>query len=260
MDQQSLLKEKGGIALKGISIEVEALTVSFREAIGQLYHETLPLPPPSTLIGVAGAATGKNFEETLDFFKQHHIGVGCRGKHQGRGSDLWNYTKLKSGGKAEKDIVIREFLYRFQGELYYICEDEKTAKELYYAFLSPYFGLTLGNSDDLIKIKKVIWHDKVGKGESYSLSNTWVYGDRLSEIELNWEKIKETPIVQTITPPLVKTLPTDYIFDNKGARQGQAYHAFTFLGDKQKLAQAIPTYLFQNTAVSCFIFHEQKDE
>lgn len=246
--------------MKGISIKVEALTVSFREAVGQLYHETLPLPPPSTLLGVAGAAIGKNFEETLGFFKQHNIGVGCIGNHQGKGSDLWNYTKLKSGGKAEKDIVIREFLYGFQGELYYICKNEKIAKDLYNAFLSPFYGLTLGNSDDLIKIKKVTWYDKVEKDESSSLSNTWICGDILSEIELNWNKIKETPIIQTITPPSVKTLPTDYVFDNKGTRQGQAYNAFTFLGDKQKLAHAIPVYLFQSTAVSCFIFRGQKDD
>lgn len=250
----------GGKALKGISIEVGGLTVSFREAVGQLYHETLPLPPPSTLLGVAGAAIGKNFEETLEFFKQHNIGVGCVGNHQGSGGDLWNYTKLKSGSKTEKDIVIREFLYGFQGELFYICKDEKIAKALYNAFLSPSYGLTLGNSDDLIKIKRVTWYDKVEKGESGSLSNTWICGDVLSEIELNWNEIKETPIVQTITPPSVKTLPTDYVFDNKGARQGQVYYDFTFLGDKQKLAHPIPVYLFQRTAVSCFIFSEQKDD
>jgi len=253
------IKNEGGKALKGIKIEVEALTVSFREAAGQLYHETLPLPPPSTILGVAGAALGKSFEETLNFFKKNHIGVGCRGSHQGRGKDLWNYTKLKCSGKVEKDIVIREFLYGFKGELYYICKDEEIAKLLYNAFLSPSYGLTLGNNDDLIKIKKVTWYDRVDKDVSTSLSNTWVCGDILSEIELNWDEIKDTPIVQTITPPLVKTLPTDYVFDNKGARQGRVYQDFTFLGDKQKLTYSMPTYLFENTAVSCFIFSEQKD-
>ena len=152
MDSRSLLKNKGGRP-EGNKHKSRS---SYRFIPGSrtTYHETLPLPPPSTLLGVAGAAIGKSFEETLSFFKQHHIGVGCIGNHQGRGSDLWNYTKLKSGGKAEKDIVIREFLYGFQGELYYICEDEKIGKELYNAFLSPFYGLTLGNSDDLIKIKK----------------------------------------------------------------------------------------------------------
>lgn len=248
------------MALKGISVKVEALTVSFREVVGQLYHKTLPLPPPSTILGVSGAALGKTFKETLNFFKRHNIGVGCTGNHQGRGRDLWNYTKLKSGGKTEKDIVVREFLYGFQGELFYICEDKKVAKELYHAFLSPFYCLTLGNSDDLIKIKKVTWYDKVEKDESCSLSNTWICGDMLSEIKLNWSKIKGTPIVQTITPPLVKTLPTDYVFDNKGVRHGQVHNAFTFIGNKLKLAYPIPAYLFQNTAVSCFIFHGQKDD
>jgi len=240
--------------LKGISIEVEALTVSFRESVGQLYHETLPLPPPSTLLGLAGAALGKSFEDTLEFFKQNQIGVGCRGKHQGCANDLWNYTKLKSGGGTEKDIVVREFLYGFQGELYYICEDEKVADTLYHAFLSPYFGLTLGNSDDLIRINKVMWHDQVYKDKSCLLSDTWVNGDQLAAIELNWETIKKVPIAQTITPPSVKILPTDYIFDDKGARQVKNHHVFTFLGDKQRLTQSIPVYLFQKTAVSCFVF------
>lgn len=246
--------------MKGISIEVEAITASFREAAGQLYHETLPLPPPSTLAGLAGAAMGKSFEEILCFFKQHNIGVGCTGEHQGRGSDLWNYTKLKSGGKADKDIVIREFLYGFRGKLYYMCEDEEIAKELYNSFMAPYYGLTLGASDDIIKVKEVIWHDNLQTGESHSLSNTWVSGDLLSNIELNWDKIKETPIAQTIVPPLVKLLPTDYSFDARGVRQGCSYQTFTFLGDKQQSTQAVPVYFFQDIAISCYIFCDKRNE
>ena len=240
--------------LKGISIKVEALTVSFREPVGQLYHETLPLPPPSTLLGLAGAALGKSFEDTLNFFKHNHIGVGCRGQHQGQGNDLWNYTKLKSGGKADKDIIMRKFLYGFQGDLYYLCKDEQVAKDLYQAFLSPYYGLTLGNSDELIKIKEIIWHEEIKEEKSTSLSNTWVYGDQLAEIELNWEEIKKLPVVQTIIPPSVKTLATDYSFDSKGARQGERYRNFTFLGNQQKLTQEIPVYIFQDIPISCFIF------
>lgn len=262
MEKNYKLSSKGReMNLKGISIEVEAISASFREAAGQLYHETLPLPPPSTLAGFAGAAMGKSFEETLNFFKQYHIGVGCQGNYQGKGRDLWNYEKIKSGGKAEKDIVIREFLYGFSGNLYYICEDEEIAKELYNAFTTPYYGLTLGTSDEIVKLNKITWYDDLKLGESSEIENTWICGDQLSNIELDWGKITNTPIAKTIKPAIVKLLPTDYKFEADGARQACSYQTFTFLGDNQKPANPVSVYFFDDTvAFSCYIFNEKGNE
>ena len=247
--------------LKGISIEVEAISASFREAAGQLYHETLPLPPPSTLAGFAGAAMGKSFEETLSFFKRYHIGVGCQGNYQGKGRDLWNYEKIKSGGKSGTDIVIREFLYEFRGKLFYMCEDKEIAKELYNAFTAPYYGLTLGTSDDIAKLSKVTWHDDLKIGKSSEIDNTWIYGDQLSNLELDWEKISKTPIAKTIKPAIVKLLPVDYTFETDGARQACSYQTFTFLGDNQKPTNPVSVYFFDDTVFSlCYIFNEKGNE
>ncbi len=242
--------------LKGISVEVLALTASFRDPVGQLYHETLPLPPPTTLVGLAGAALGENIENTLLYFKQNQIAVGCIGSHKGQGSDLWNYSKVKAGGKKDKDIVVRNFLFGFRGVIYYACKAEEIMRELHAAFHEPYYSLTLSTSDELIKINKIDWHDEIRQLDHKDLINTWICDDQSENIELNWDKVKATPITQTVSPHLIKKLPTDYSFDNKGARRGEGYQNFTFLGPLQQLIQSVPVYLFRDIPVSCFKFNK----
>ncbi len=81
--------------MKGIIILFHAMTASFRDPNTHLYQETMPMPPPTTIVGICGAALGLEFKDAMEYFKTNEIAVGCRAKSQGFGKDLWNYSKIK---------------------------------------------------------------------------------------------------------------------------------------------------------------------
>lgn len=241
--------------MKGIIVSFYAMTASFRDPNTHLYHETILSPPPSTLVGFAGAALGKEYKDVFEYFKDNKISVGCITNFEGMGKDLWNYNKIKSSGVIT-DIVMREFLYKIEGDIFYACEDEKIVEELFYAFNNPYFALSLGSSDEIIKIIKIEKCIDIRKTQSNKITNTWIPGNLINEFELDWEKVKSLPIKSTIKPPIIKNLPIDFSFSKNGEREAIRLSKFTFLGDVHQLKQSISTYRFYDKETPLFTFGE----
>ncbi|MED0680466.1 CRISPR-associated protein Cas5 [Aneurinibacillus thermoaerophilus] len=241
----------------GIRVELVAETACFRDPGGQLYHVTLPLPPVSTIVGLAGAALGLSFEQTWTWFRQAQARVGVKGASIGKGKDLWNYTKwtVDLEKKPRNDILNREFLCfaprsleqrELAGmiQLYYACEDESYAGRLYEAFLSPVYALTLGASDDLAKCISVKWFDHLPVKETTELSNVMIKGDWSHAFTFDWEAIQRMPLRISLNAPKVARLPIDFVFDAKGVRKGARYESFTFLTHLQRLKQSVEAYCF----------------
>src|SRR5665811_806593 len=91
------------------SIKGIATTASFRVPETHTFHQTLPLPPKTTIIGMIGAALGFNLETAHKYVEQNKIFVGIYGKHKGMMKDLWNYRKLtgKEKNYTNEDIKNR---------------------------------------------------------------------------------------------------------------------------------------------------------
>ena len=242
----------GGGLMEGLAISFVTETSSFRDPGGQLYHSCLPLPSYTTLVGLAGAALGMSFQDSLFYFKKHNIHVGVKGVSLGGGKDLWNYSKIASEKNPGKDILKREFLYRLQGCLYYACSKEQIIKDLAEAFSSPVYALTLGNSDDLVKIIDIRYFDDVKEIESTDLKNTVIAEDISTNYALDWEKIKQSPIRLTLKVPTIKSLPVDFEFDKKGSRTGKRYEVFSFVGDLEKLKKPALVYCFGEDNIPMF--------
>jgi len=246
-------KLEGGEAMYGFSVELSAETASFRDPGGQLYHATLPLPPVSTIVGIAGAALGVPFQRVWEFFRIHDIYVGVKDispKRPGRGLDLWKYKKIVTN-KVLSDILKREFLFQPVYHLYYGCHEEDPLKELRQAFMSPAWALSLGTSDDIAWLKEVspIRNITEVAGGATNLSHTLLPGDHSDNYLFNWDIIRKTPIRQTLELPLVKRLPVDFTFGVNGERKGCAYRPFTFLSEIQRLKTPFPAYAFGHEAV-----------
>lgn len=238
--------------MKGLRIDLYAPFVSFRDPGAQLYHETLPLPPPTTLLGMAGAALGKTFEEVLAWAKSKELHVGCIGFSNGRGKDLWNYIKIKADKNADEPtraVLLRTFLSDLRLSAFYASKNEEAIKELYDAFNCPYYAITLGTSDDLARIIAVTCFENVTIKKECDICNTWVCGDYSRMFKFNWGKIESIPIPQTLRPPIVKRLPIDFDIDAEGVRKASRFLTLTFLEDKQQLLNEITTYSFYDTSV-----------
>jgi len=242
--------------MKGLLVELFAGTASFRDPGGQLYHDTLPLPPPSTIAGMAGAAMGMAFEESLEWLKAGEVYVGCRGESGGGGKDLWNYVKIKSS-KSESEglthaVVLRTFLADLKIEVYFASENPEIIQRLKNAFENPVYAITLGTSDELAKIKKVKIFDDIGKAVVKDIKNVWVIGDYTRNFKFDWELVKRQPLKLSLQAPVMKNLPVDFEVDAKGVRKGIKYVSVTFLSDMQLLDKDTEVYTFGAAKIPMF--------
>ena len=239
--------------MKGFSVVLSAETASFRDPGGQLYHGTLPLPPVSTIIGIAGAALGKSFQQSWKLFQGNDIKVGVkditrswRRMSPGKGLDLWKYRKIVTN-EVRSDVLKREFLFRPVYRLYYSCENIETLKGLNQAFLSPAWALTLGTSDDIARIEEVSPIETIEQieGGVKELNYCLMPGDISDNYSFDWEKIiRNSPIRSSLELPLVKQLPIEFVFNSDGERKGCRYKPFTFLSGNQQLKSPCPAYSF----------------
>jgi len=220
--------------MHGLIVTLFAKTASFRDPGTQLYHETLPLPTPTSIVGIAGAALGISFEKALCFMKSNNIMVGCNGRSEGKGKDLWNYFKIKSGDNTHA-IVIRNFLYNLKVDLFFASKEKYAIEKLYNAFKNPVYAITLGNSDEIARIDSIEIVEILGTKSGKILSNIWLPGDYSRKMKFDWERVRNTKLNISIKPPIVKKLPIDFEYDSNGARKGSKYMDITFIADNHVL-------------------------
>ena len=248
----------------GFFVSLHGMTASFREPGSHLYQATLPLPPISALVGMAGAATGRTFEEAWQYFKGARLFVGALGCAEGRGIDLWNYDKMalprgnEESARAKlyglskvvrKDILNREFLASPRFTVFYAFDGQQEASRLRTAFIDPAYALSLGNSDDIAMVKEVSELCDLGEGEvSAVFRDTLLAGDYAEGVQFDWEALKRSCVAKTLNAPLVRPLIVDFEFEG-AERHGSRYRLFTFLTGHQRLQRAQRAFRFQNAAL-----------
>lgn len=238
--------------MQGVRIDLSSQTASFREPRSQLYHQCLPLPPFSTLVGLAGAAIGISFAEVLGLFKDERIHIGVKGISYGKGRDLWNYAKISSGTAVKKDIITREFLCNVQLQVFYACDDVECIYRLQEAFKDPVYALTLGNSDELALCKNIVIYQDINPDWATEMSNCWLHGNISNNYSFDWNKIQKPDLNLKLVAPQVVSLPVD--FDFKGMlRKGVRYEMFSFIPEYIRLKEKTAVYMFGKQAVPMFM-------
>ena len=137
--------------MKYVVVEVACQSCSFRNPDFQNFHKTYDLPPPTTLMGMAGAALGLSPKAAQAYFTEG-CEFGVAGSCRGKSNDLWKYRKLK-GKEFITDILTREVMFEGRYVLVYGSDDPSKIERLREAFEQPVYALTLGNSDGLVKVQ-----------------------------------------------------------------------------------------------------------
>lgn len=215
-----------GEILKAIRLHVRGLLNSFRDPNTHKIHRTFPLPPRTTLIGLAGAALGLSEDiiwqecsnlqvSVVDISKESDIGG------VGKAEDLIRYKKYKDS-KIEKSIFVRELLYKPEYLIYYASNDENIIDNLYKSLLNPAYVLSLGRDDEIISIKSVEKIDirAVDSGEFEETILPFNPRDEGFEIDINNQKYFE--------PYSLATLPSTFIVKNN-VRKPSDFKRYTFL-------------------------------
>ncbi|MCR4443406.1 MAG: CRISPR-associated protein Cas5 [Peptococcaceae bacterium] len=208
--------------------EVDAFAeiAGFRIPETHTFQQTLPLPPPTTLVGLLGAAIGQSFEDAMLFCQQNNIRFGVQGRSQSRFKDLWKYQKIKTDGIISA-VLLREMLAGLELYLLVAAEDDLLLNDVREAIKNPVYALTAGNSDNLLKIRKI---GPISSGQLVMSSNfeqTVLKGDHSLNFETNID-IKRIPLVKDIYAPMIYLLPTEFEF--KGTeRRIKARAPYTFV-------------------------------
>ena len=144
-----------------MSLKIFSQTASFRNPNFQNFHKSLDLPPPTTVIGLTGAALGLSPLQAQEFFHKNGINIGVYGLYAGKCNDTWKYnrrTKEMWLYKSELDgsIIQKEYLINARFLIAFSSNNSKIISMLYEAFQNPVYALTMGNSDSLAFVKSSV--------------------------------------------------------------------------------------------------------
>lgn len=205
-------------------VRVRATVASFRRPLDHNYQRTLPMPPPTTLKGIAGAALGLSDRELWapeSPLRGLKVSVWMDAE-AGRARDLWTVLKIKNARIEARSPYFRELLFFTRYTLLY-GGDETLLQELAQAFYDPAYPLSLGREDELMLVEEVQLVE-AQPGEP-RLRGTLVPGDVRQMPELR-PILREGAVFE---PPVVDMLPLAFTVDAKGIRHPESPVPVSFL-------------------------------
>jgi CRISPR-associated protein Cas5t len=114
------------------------------------------MPPPTTLLGIAGAALGLSDRELwapASPVRTLKVSVWME-EEPGRARDMWTVLKIKSGKIAERSPYFRELLFFVRYTLFY-GGSEDLLHQVERAFRDPAYPLSLGREDELMLVEAI---------------------------------------------------------------------------------------------------------
>ncbi len=243
--------------MKNFVVEIKSQTASFRNPDFQNFHKSLELPPPTTIIGLAGAALGLPPLQAQEFFEESEFTIGVHGKFNGKCSDTWKYDRRHSKRGLRYDpgldgsVIQKEFLIQNTFMIAFSTGDNKKLEKLYSAFESPVYALTMGNSDSLAFIKSIISDVDVSKSDQ--LKHCITEGDIIDEVmRLTPEKM-EFSIYQSSSEPITYDLPIRFEYESDyGKRAVSAISTFSFVSEMMKLNFEVEGLTYQDIFIPLF--------
>jgi CRISPR-associated protein Cas5t len=234
-----------------LAVEIRTVTATFRNPEFQNFHKTLHLPPPTTLVGLAGAALGKSPNAAQEWFEKDDWELGISGTSEGYAKDLWKYNNKWDKDKGwESSVLFREILFNNHFFAVFGSPAESNVRLLQQAFLQPKYALTLGSSDSLAK---VVSTEIVELAEtSRELANCLTSGNVMSEVMENAIKGEDFSIYST-SEPIAYDFPTRFQYESDyGVRRVMRRKTFSFIGNPMQLNFEVLGIRLKNQFVPLF--------
>lgn len=226
--------------MRGVRITAVSMIVSFRDPRTHKFQRSYPLPPPTTIKGLLGAALGLTPDKANDLPVLVSVSIkettcNFRVNQSGFTTDLWKYDKWKVNQFDTKGVVKRDIFYRKDFEIYIVTKDESilSTERIRDAFYNPSWALSLGRDDEIIKIAQIrmvqLNETKVAKFENTLLPfDVKERGGKPCPEDI--QKFLKGEIV-SLEPPLIVSLPSRFAYNlEKGIREGVDIHAYSFIG------------------------------
>lgn len=213
-------------------INVHTQTATYRVPEFQNFHKSYFLPPPTTLMGLAGAAMKMSPKETQEFFDSSEFDMGVYGTSQGKAKDLWKYRKFKSKSEVISSVLSKEILFFNNYYIVYGAQNSTMINKIRTSFKHPGYALTLGSSDSLAKVRLI---SDFELSESDRIENCLIEGNIIAEV-LEHSDNGLNFSLYTSREPTSHTLPTRFEYESDyGIRRVVKRKEFSFVGKEMKL-------------------------
>lgn len=213
------------------AIEIRNQTATFRNPEFQNFHKSFELPPPTTLIGLVGAALGLSPKAAQHYCETSISQIGVYGRNLGYTKDLWKYRTLEATNPTS--ILKKEILFDNHFVVVYGSDDEAKMLDLERAFLNPIYALSMGSSDSIAKIVRTVQISETQQKKV--VSHCLVDGDIVGEVLKNAGNGLSFSMYSTSEPitydlPILFNYVSDYGIRNVTKRQ-----TLSFIGEPFEL-------------------------
>jgi len=208
-----------------VAVRMSAPVASFRRPFDHNYQRTLPMPPPTALLGIAGSALGFSDREIWASdspLRRLKVSVWAE-EEPGRARDMWTVLKIKNKKIAERSPYFRELLFFARYTLLYGGEEEML-RRLETAFRDPTYPLSLGREDELALVEEVVFDTAVEGIPRFQGTAVPVDIRQLPKLK---PILREGAVFE---PPAVEMLPLAFTVNaDNGVRHPAPLVPFTFL-------------------------------
>ncbi len=220
-----------------LCVTIRAPVASFRRPLDHNFQRTLPMPPPTTLLGIAGAALGLSDRQlwAADSALRYTKVAVWMDAELGRARDMWTLLKIKGNKIAGRSPYFRELLFFVRYTLLY-GDEEMSLRKLEQAFRDPMYPLSLGREDELLLVEDIAL-EEVSEGEP-RFRGTVIPGD----IRQMQTRLLNLQAGIRFEPPVVETLPLGFTVDARGLRQPERPTTLSFLPLELELKVEAPQF------------------
>ena len=226
-----------------IIIDFSAPMACFRIPLHHNYHRSFPLPPPTTVLGMLGAAMGFDEAGIDHWLRQARPRIGIGGKFNGGGNELMTIRKVGAGGKIKpkefSTILQRELRVDLVCRIVVQCENAEQDRMLHEAVNAPNYPISAGPAD-LLAVMRAEFVDELPLQPADRLHHCIAPGSLWGKAKIEAEALKNTSLLETVAGPNSWNLPLAWQIGKKGERLPALFAPFTFLATAVKLQEPIP--------------------
>lgn len=238
--------------MKNFVLDIVCQTASFRDPNFQNFHKSLRLPPPTTIIGLSGAALGLSPLRAQEFFNESDFCIGVYGTFNGKSTDTWKYVRgirdmRLYNPNLDGSIIQRELLVEANFIIAFSSENDEAISKLKLAFENPVYALTMGNSDSLAHIRSI--NIDLLYTEANAIENCIVKGNVIHKV---MEKAENGNLEFSVysNEALLYDLPVRFNYEHDyGRRTISQVDSFSMVGQRMKLNFKLKGITYKN----CFI-------
>lgn len=238
--------------MKNLALEILSQTASFRNPDFQNFHKSLDLPPPTTIVGLSGAALGLSPLAAQEFFEDNDLQIGVYGDFSGKCSDTWKYNKeirdMRTYNPAKDGSIIqKEYLIHTRFILAFFSKKDAAIEKLANGFETPKYALTMGNSDSLAWVKNI--ESNLPHVKSFTVENCMLQGNVVDNVmNLSSENLEFS--IYNTSEAITYDLPVKFSYaSDYGKRAVSRIGTYSIIGRKMKLNYEVEGLRYKNLFV-----------